>query len=58
MFEAVRTGLEGERSLVVAEEHTASRWGSGSLRVLATPCMIALMESAAVQAVDPHLPEG
>jgi fluoroacetyl-CoA thioesterase len=51
-------GLTGERSLVVQEEHTAARWGSGSLLVFSTPQMIALMEGAAVDAVDPLLPAG
>ena len=51
-------GLAGERSLVVQEEHTATRWGSGSLLVFSTPQMIALMEGAAVDAVDPLLPAG
>ena len=32
--------------------------GSGDLRVLATPSMMALMEEAAMLAVAPHLPEG
>ena len=34
------------------------RWGSGALRVFSTPYMIALMEGAAVDAVDPLLPAG
>ncbi|MCD6519857.1 MAG: thioesterase family protein [Anaerolineae bacterium] len=58
MFEKIHVGLTGERSIVVAEEHTAARWGSGGLDVFSTPYMIALMEGAAVAAVDPLLPEG
>jgi fluoroacetyl-CoA thioesterase len=36
----------------------ATHLGSGSIAVYATPAMIALMESAAVAAIDPLLPEG
>jgi fluoroacetyl-CoA thioesterase len=36
----------------------ASAVGSGSLDVLATPWMVALMEAAACQALDGHLAEG
>lgn len=58
MFEAITVGASGTKTLVVAMEHTAARWGSGSLHVLSTPYMVALMEGAAVNAVDPLLPEG
>ncbi len=37
---------------------TAFSFGSGSLKVLATPRMIGLMENAALKAVDGELPEG
>ncbi|MHB1296271.1 MAG: thioesterase family protein [Anaerolineae bacterium] len=58
MFENLKPGLSAERTLVVAHEHTASSWGSGALEVYSTPHMIAMMEGAAVDAVDPLLPEG
>ena len=58
MTDSLSIGATGERHIVVAEEHTAVQWGSGALRVLSTPYMIALMEGAAVDAVDPHLPKG
>lgn len=58
MFEAITVGAAGTKSLVVAVEHTAAHWGSGSLNVFSTPHMLALMEGAAVNAVDPLLPEG
>lgn len=58
MFEAIKVGVAAERSLVVEEEHTAASGGSGALPVFATPQMIALMEGAAVAAVDPLLPSG
>ena len=51
-------GATAERTLVVGADDTAAHWGSGSLLVFATPYMIALMEGAAVDAVDSRLPEG
>ena len=44
--------------LTVGEEDTALALGSGELRVLATPRLAALMESAAWQSVAPFLDEG
>ena len=55
---ALRPGLHGTASLVVAEEHTAPRVGSGRVHVLATPVMINLIEAAALEAVEKLLPEG
>jgi fluoroacetyl-CoA thioesterase len=55
---ALRPGLRGEASLVVADEHTAPRVGSGAIRVLATPVMINLFEAAALDAVERQLPPG
>ena len=51
-------GLTYTSSRVVEEHHLAVNMGSGDLRVLATPSMMALMEEAAMLAVAPHLPEG
>ena len=51
-------GLKGEATLVVGEEHTAARVGSGLIHVLATPVMINLFEAAALAAVEALLPEG
>jgi fluoroacetyl-CoA thioesterase len=57
-FDAIRPGLRGETTLVVAEEDTARHLGSGGVRVLATPQMILMMERAGVAAVDALLPAG
>ena len=54
----VTAGLSGSAELVVREEHTAPRIGSGKVRVLATPVMINLMEAAALAAVERLLPPG
>ena len=51
-------GLSGSASLVVAEEHTAPRVGSGRVHVLATPVMINLIEAAALEAIERLLPPG
>lgn len=58
MFPQIQPGLESEIDSVVTAEHTALHLGSGQVAVLATPHMIRLMETAAVQAVDPLLPDG
>ena len=50
-------GLKGSADLVVGEQHTAPRIGSGRIRVLATPVMINLIEAAALAAVEQSLPE-
>jgi fluoroacetyl-CoA thioesterase len=54
----VHPGLSGSATLVVAEEHTAPRVGSGRVHVLATPVMINLIEAAALDAVERLLPPG
>jgi len=57
-MEALKPGLQGRAELVVGEEHTAPRVGSGRVRVLATPVMINLIEAAALDAVERLLPQG
>ena len=54
----IRPGLAGRARLTVGEEHTAPRVGSGRVHVLATPVMINLIEAAALDALDKHLPPG
>jgi predicted thioesterase len=51
-------GLRGAAELVVGEEHTAPRIGSGMVHVLATPVMINLIEAAALAAIEHLLPQG
>ena len=46
------------RSIIVEEAYTAKFIGSGVVDSLATPMMIALMENAALDAVQIHLEEG
>jgi len=54
----LQPGASGRAELLVGEEHTAPRVGSGLVHVLATPVMINLFEAAALDAVDQHLPAG
>ena len=55
---ALKPGLRGEAGLLVSEEHTAPRVGSGAIHVLATPVMINLFEAAALAAIERFLPPG
>ena len=48
----ISIGLKGEVCTLVEPEDTALSVGSGSLRVYATPCMAALMEGAACEALE------
>jgi fluoroacetyl-CoA thioesterase len=54
----ITPGLRGEAGLLVSEEHTAPRVGSGAIHVLATPVMINVIEAAALAAVERLLPAG
>jgi fluoroacetyl-CoA thioesterase len=54
----IQLGAVGEQVTTVTEALTARHLGSGGLAVYATPAMIALMEAAAVAAIDSHLPQG
>ncbi len=57
-FAGLRIGLKGSAELVVGEQHTAPKVGSGRVHVLATPVMINLIEAAALAAVEHLLPPG
>jgi len=51
-------GLQAKVELTVEQKDTAEAFGSGGVKVFATPLMIGIMENAALRAVDPLLPEG
>ena len=51
----ITVGMKAEVSTLVEREDTASEVGSGSLLVYATPCMVALMEGAACEAIEEAL---
>ena len=54
----METGKKYTSTLVVEEKHLACQVGSGDLRVLATPMMMALMENAAMRCVADELDAG
>jgi fluoroacetyl-CoA thioesterase len=56
--EYIKPGMSEELSYPVEEQHTAAHVGSGSLRVLATPIMIAFMERTARDLLAKYLPAG
>ncbi|WP_041917265.1 thioesterase family protein [Desulfitobacterium dehalogenans] len=45
-------GLKGRAEKIVDQTNTAKTMGSGSLDVLATPALVAMMEEAAVRALN------
>ena len=51
-------GIKGTGEMTVLPEHTASHIGSGTVQVLATPMMIALMEKTCRVSVKPYLEDG
>ena len=54
----LEVGLKYQSRVVVSENNTALKLGSGDMAVFATPAMIALMENAAMNAVAEHLDAG
>jgi predicted thioesterase len=51
-------GLKGEARLVVGDGDTARALGSGSVDVLGTPRLVALLEEATIDAVEGFLDNG
>ena len=48
----LQVGQKGRAEIVVEGRNTAKSMGSGSLDVLATPALVAIMEEAAVNALE------
>ena len=53
----ITIGMKGMADTCVEREDTAKEVGSGDLLVYATPCMVALMEGAACEAIQAALQE-
>lgn len=51
-------GIKHREEAFVTEENTALTMGSGTLRVFATPAMVALMENTAKNSIADQLEEG
>jgi len=56
--DTIPVGLIGGVEMTVTEDDTAERWGSGLVPVLGTPTLVAILENAAVKALNGHLPPG
>lgn len=56
--EFFQPGMTLETTFLVEDVHSAATVGSGSLRVLATPVMIAFMERTCHQLLASRLPQG
>jgi predicted thioesterase len=54
----IEPGLVGEVEIVVQAADTADALGNAGVHVLATPRLVALLEQAAIRAVEAHLPPG
>ncbi len=54
----LETGIKGTVEFIAEESGSAKVMGSGALDVLATPKMIAMLEKAAWESVQPYLEEG
>ena len=55
---SITVGMKGRAESTVTPRNTADAVGSGLVPVFATPYMVALMENAAVHAVQSGLEEG
>jgi fluoroacetyl-CoA thioesterase len=58
MPEEPRPGLVGETRVMVDATNLASSFGANAVDVYATPALVALIENAAIKAVDHLLPSG
>ena len=54
----ITVNMKAKTETLVEREDTAREVGSGDLLVYATPCMVALMEGAACEAIAQAVPEG
>ena len=58
MIEELKIGMTNRYDKIVTEDDTAKKLASGTIEVFSTPMMVALMECAAKDVVQPFLEEG
>ncbi|MDR3560003.1 MAG: thioesterase family protein [Negativicutes bacterium] len=58
MAQALVAGISGEAAVKVTPENTADKMGNPGAMVFATPMLVALMEQAAIAAVQSYLAPG
>ena len=58
LLDELKPGLNATVEIVVGTRDTAAHVGSGKIGVLATPILVTLLESAALQAVEGFMPPG
>lgn len=58
LVEFIQPGMSKEETFCVQDEHSATHVGSGAVRVLATPWMIAFMERVSHRLLMEKLPQG
>ena len=54
----LQPGLTGSVTWTATERHSAEAWGSGAVPVFATPSLVGLMETAAMEALRGRLSDG
>jgi predicted thioesterase len=57
-LDQLRPGLNATVEIIVGTRDTAAHVGSGKIGVLATPILVTLLETAALQAVERFMPPG
>ena len=54
----IPTGIKHRKEVAVSGNDSACVFGSGEVNVFATPALIALLESTALESIAPHMPDG
>jgi len=54
----IETGKRHYKEIITTSQHSAKAFGSGLVDVFATPAMVALMESTALESIHSSLPQG